>query len=83
MGIGYFTKWIEVIPLPNVNQEEVICFNQNHILYRFGIPEIITIGQGSVFTGRKMVEFSSEVGFKLLTSTPYYTQVNGHVEAVL
>lgn len=28
-----------------------------------------------------MVEFFSETGFKLLTLTPYYTQVNGQVEA--
>ena len=37
--------------------------------------------QGSVFTGRKMQEFATEMGFKLLTSTPYYAQANGQVEA--
>lgn len=36
--------------------------------------------QGSLFTGRKMLEFISEVGIKLLTSTPYYAQSNGQVE---
>jgi hypothetical protein len=39
---------------------------------RFGIPEIITKDQGYVFTGRKMVKFAENTGFKLLTSTPYY-----------
>jgi hypothetical protein len=29
-----------------------------------------------------MVEFASQTGFKLLTSTPYYAQANGQVEAV-
>ncbi|XP_050889625.1 uncharacterized protein LOC127094908 [Lathyrus oleraceus] len=72
---------IEVIPLPNVNQEDVIEFIQKHIIYRFGIPETITTDQGSVFTGRKMHEFAKEMGFKLLTSTPYYAQANGQVEA--
>lgn len=38
VGIDYFTKWIEVIPLPNVDQEYVIEFIQKHIIYRFGIP---------------------------------------------
>lgn len=28
-----------------------------------------------------MVEFALEIGFKLLTSTSYYTQANGQVEA--
>ncbi|WJX68619.1 hypothetical protein P8452_52970 [Trifolium repens] len=81
VGIDYFTKWIEVIPLPNVDQEAVISFIQNHIIYRFGIPETITTDQGSVFTGRKMQEFTQEIGFRLLTSTPYYAQANGQVEA--
>ncbi|XP_050920123.1 uncharacterized protein LOC127137740 [Lathyrus oleraceus] len=43
--------------------------------------ESITTDQGSVFTGRKMQEFAKEMGFKLLTSTPYYAQANGQVEA--
>lgn len=37
--------------------------------------------QGSVFTGQKMKEFSYETRIKLLTSSPYYTQENGQVEA--
>ncbi|CAJ2663632.1 unnamed protein product [Trifolium pratense] len=81
VGVDYFTKWIEAIPLSNVDQEEVISFIQNHIIYRFGIPETITTDQGSVFTGRKMQEFARQTGFKLLTSTPYYAQANGQVEA--
>jgi hypothetical protein len=81
VGIDYFTKWIEAVPLPNVDQEAVISFIQNHIIYRFGIPETITTDQGSVFTGRKMQEFAQEIGFRLLTSTPYYAQANGQVEA--
>jgi hypothetical protein len=54
VGIDYFTKWIEVIPLPNVSQEDVIDFIQKHIIYRFGIPKTVTTDQGSVFTDRKM-----------------------------
>jgi transposase len=59
----------------------VISFIQKHIIYRFGIPETITTDQGYVFTGRKMVKFAETTGFKLLTSTPYYAQENGQVEA--
>ena len=81
VGIDYFTKWVEAIPLPNMDQEDVIEFIRKHIIYRFGIPETITTDQGSVFTGRKMQEFAKEMGFKLLTSTPYYAQANGQVEA--
>ncbi|XP_039683823.1 uncharacterized protein [Medicago truncatula] len=81
VGIDYFTKWIEAIPLKDVTQEEVISFIQKFIIYRFGIPETITTDQGSVFTGRKMSKFAEDTGFKLITSTPYYAQANGQVEA--
>lgn len=37
--------------------------------------------QGSVFVGQKMQEFAGETGFRLVTSTPYYAQANGQVEA--
>lgn len=81
VGIDYFTKWVEVVPLVNVDQEAVIKFIQNHIIYRFGISETITTDQGSVFTGRRVQDFASETGFKLLTSTPYYAQMSSQVEA--
>ena len=81
VGIDYFTKWIEAVPLTKVDQEAVIDFIQTHILYRFGIPETITTDQGSVFVGQKMQDFAVEIGFKLNTSTPYYAQANGQVEA--
>lgn len=42
VGVDYFTNQIEAIPLPNVNQEDVIEFIQKHIIYRFGILETIT-----------------------------------------
>jgi len=59
----------------------VISFIQNHILYRFGIPETITIERGLAFVGRKMVEFANQTYFKLLNSTFYYAQTNGQLEA--
>jgi len=46
--------------LSNVDQEVVISFIQNHILYRFGILETITTYQGSVFIGRNMVDFANQ-----------------------
>ncbi|XP_058752246.1 uncharacterized protein LOC131625402 [Vicia villosa] len=81
VGIDYFTKWVEAVALRNVDQEAVIDFIRDHIICRFGIPETITTDQGTIFTGKKIQEFAQEVGIKLLTSTPYYAQANGQVEA--
>lgn len=60
VGIDYFTKWDKVVPLINVDQEEVANFIQSHIIYRFRIPETLTIDQGTIFTGQKMVKFASD-----------------------
>lgn len=56
VGIDYFTKWIEEMPLVNVDQDTVIDFIQSHIIYRFEIPKTITTDQGSMFTSQKMQE---------------------------
>lgn len=72
VGIDYFIKWVNAMPLVNIDQDVVISFIQSHIIYRFRIPETITIDQGSNSVGRKMVEFTSESEIKLLTSTHYY-----------
>lgn len=81
VGINYFTKWIEAIPLASVYQEIMIEFILKHIIYRFGIRETITTYHRSVFTGWKMQEFVFEIGFKLVMSTLYYAQANGQVKA--
>nr|KYP59339.1 Pro-Pol polyprotein [Cajanus cajan] len=68
VAIDYFTKWVEVIPLKEVEQKDIIDFVEDHIITRFGILQTITTDQGSR-------------GIKLVTSTPYYAQANGQVEA--
>lgn len=42
VGIDYFTKWVEVVPLTNVDQDVVINFIQSHIICSFGIPKTLT-----------------------------------------
>ena len=38
--------------------------------------------QRTMFTSRKFVKYANSRNIKLITSTPYYNQVNGQVEAV-
>ncbi|KAK2389329.1 hypothetical protein QL285_062925 [Trifolium repens] len=61
VGIDYFTKWIEAIPLPNVDQEAVISFIQNHVIYRFGIPETITTDQVEIHLQSARVQRQMEI----------------------
>nr|KYP75379.1 Pro-Pol polyprotein [Cajanus cajan] len=81
VAIDYFTKWVEVIPLKEVEQKDIIDFVEDHIITRFGIPQTITTNQCTVFTGQKIAQYAQSRGIKLITSTPYYAQANGQVEA--
>jgi hypothetical protein len=80
VATDYFTKWVEAIPLKKVDSEDAIQFVQEHIIYRFGLPQTITTDQGSIFVSDEFVQFADSVGIKLLNSSPYYAQANGQAE---
>nr|ABF97185.1 retrotransposon protein, putative, unclassified [Oryza sativa Japonica Group] len=81
VATDYFTKWVEAIPLKKVDSGDAKQFVQEHLIYRFGIPQTITTDQGSIFVSDEFVQFADNMGIKLLNSSPYYAQVNGQAEA--
>jgi hypothetical protein len=40
VAIDYFTKWVEVVLLRNMTHRGIIIFVMEHIVYRFGIPDL-------------------------------------------
>ena len=81
MAIDYFTKWVEAKPMRIVDQYDVITFIKG-LMCRFGIPQSITVDNGTVFDSVLVREFLVEYGVYLIHSTFYYAQSNGQVEAV-
>jgi transposase InsO family protein len=79
--IDYFTKWTEAVALKNMTHIEVIEFITEHIIHRFGIPQTLTIDQGASFMSKEVREFVELYRIKLLNSSSYYAQGNGHVES--
>lgn len=73
---------MEAIPLQDVKQTDVINFIEENIIFRFGIPETLTIDHSTVFTGKKMVQYAESRKLKLLASTPYYAQANGQAKVI-
>ena len=61
--------------------QNMIDFVQEHIIYRFGIPQAITIDQGAMFISEEFESFATGIGFKLLNSSPYYAHANGQAVA--
>jgi hypothetical protein len=80
VAMDYFTKWTEVVPLKNMMHKEVIYFISEHIIHRFGIPQTLTMNQGSSFMSQQVCEFTESLKIKLLSSSPYYAQANVQTE---
>jgi len=59
----------------------VISFLENNIFSRFGLPLEIIIDNGLAFIYAKLTQFLAKLGVKHLTSSAYYTQVNGQAES--
>ena len=58
----YFTKWVVAVPLKKAKQKDVIQFIKEQIIHRFGIPQSITIDQGTTFIGEEMNYFAMDYG---------------------
>ena len=67
--------------MKNMTHEEVIEFITEHIIHRFGIPQTLTIDQGTSFVSKELREFIELYKIKLLSSSPYYAQANGQAES--
>jgi len=63
------------------DNKDVIEFNTEHIIHRFGIPQTLTTDQGTSFVSKEMREFAELYKIKLLNASPYYAQANGQAES--
>jgi hypothetical protein len=72
VAMDYIIKWTEVVPLKNMTHREVIHFISEHIIHRFGIPQTLTMDQGSSFMYHQVRDFAESLKIKLLSSSPYY-----------
>eukprot|EP00253_Pinus_taeda_P025337 PITA_25337 len=82
VAVDYFTKWAEVMPTLNNSGETAALFFFNHIVSRFSVPRAIVKDHGSHFRNHMMVELAAKLGLSHDSSTPYYPQANGQVEAI-
>ena len=77
VAMDYFTKWTDIVPLKNMTHKEVIEFITENIVHSFGIPQTLTIDQGTSFVSKEVRKFAELYKIKLLNSSPYYAQANG------
>jgi transposase InsO family protein len=67
--------------MKSVASKDVINFVKEHVIHRFRIPQTITIDGGSVFISEEFKKFTTDMGIKLIRSSPCYAQANGQAEA--
>jgi transposase InsO family protein len=64
-----------------MTHKEVIHFISEHIIHRFGIPQMLTTDQCSSFMSHQVHEFAESLKIKLLSSSPYYARSNGQAKS--
>ena len=68
VAIDYFTKWVEAKPMKTVDQYDVIIFIKDLMCW-FGIPQSITMDNGTVFDSTLVREFVDKYKVPLIHST--------------
>eukprot|EP00253_Pinus_taeda_P022371 PITA_22371 len=82
LAVDYFDKWAEAMPTFSADGKTAATFIFNHIISRFGVPQAIITDHGSHFRNIMMTELTDQLGLRHDSSTPYYPQANGLVEAI-
>eukprot|EP00253_Pinus_taeda_P008648 PITA_08648 len=80
--VDYFTKWAEAMPTLSEDGHTAVQFLFNHVILRFGVPQSIVTDHGKHFRNHMMTKLTTQLGLRYDSSTPYYPQANGQVEAV-
>lgn len=76
------TRWIEVIPMPNMEAETVARKFFENWVSRYGVPLKITSDRGAQFQRTLFKELCHLLGTNQLTTTAYNPKANGMVERI-
>ena len=78
--IDRFTRWSEVVPLPDAHSSTCASALLEHWIARFGVPEDVTSDRGRQFTSALSTMLNKLLGIEAKTTTAYHPQANGMVE---
>ena len=76
----YFSKWVELLALPNIKAETVTERVVEDVFSRSGIPESLHMDQGKQFESGLFQELCRLLGIEKTRTTPYHPQSDGLVE---
>ena len=76
----YFTKWVEIFPMPD--QKAITCADiiLNEVIARYGTPLSIHSDQGRNYQSKLFEELCQLLEIRKTRTSPYHPQANGLVE---
>ncbi|GJS98562.1 reverse transcriptase domain-containing protein [Tanacetum coccineum] len=80
VAIDYFTKWVEAKPLTSTTGKHMERFVWEHIVCRFGTPQIIISDNGKQFAEGTFPIFCQKLRILQSLTSVYHPQANGQVE---
>lgn len=76
-----YPKWVEAISIRKATREAVAKFIKEHIVFRFGVPQVILFDNGTPFVNRDVKSLLGKYHVKHYKSSPYYVKGNKQAEA--
>ena len=79
LTVNHVSRFPEVVKLTSTTSLNIIDALKD-IFARHGIPETVVSDNGPQYSSLEFFQFSQKYNFQHITSSPYYSQSNGHVE---
>lgn len=80
VAMDYFSKWVEILPVPDQTSETCADKILNEVIARYGCPQSIHSDQGRNFESSLFQEFCKILEIKKTRTTPRNPRANGLVE---
>ena len=77
IGVGYFTKWIEVEVVAKITIERVRCFYWQKNLCKYGLTGFIASDNGTLFSSAIVTDFCKDLGVQTKFVFIVHPQTNG------
>jgi hypothetical protein len=74
------TKWVELVPLPNLKAKTVAKAIVENIYCRHGAPKVLISDNGKEFSNGLLTAIDNLLKYQHKYTTPYHPEANGQVE---